>query len=73
MAKLEQIELTVRDHAIHCAGCESRIEKVLGEMPGVVRVKANHRTQRVAVTVDVERTSASALKQGLEAAGYASQ
>jgi copper chaperone CopZ len=73
MAKVEQIELTVRDNAIHCDGCESRIEKVVRELPGVVRASADHRTQRVVVTADTERTSASAIREKLQAAGYASE
>lgn len=72
MAHVEQFELTVRDGAIHCDGCESRIEKMVRAMPGVMRVNADHQTQRVAVTADADRTSVLDIKQKLEAAGYTS-
>ncbi|MBI4340625.1 MAG: heavy-metal-associated domain-containing protein [Chloroflexi bacterium] len=70
MAKVERVDLTVQDKAIHCSGCESRIETVLKKLPGVVKVKADHKTQRVAITLDTDRTSASEMKRRLELAGY---
>ncbi len=73
MANIGQIELRVRDNAIHCADCESRIEKVLRQLPGVLQVSADHKTQRVVITVDTERTQESELKRTLEVAGYASE
>jgi copper chaperone len=73
VAKIEQIQLTVRDQAIHCDGCESRIEKMVREMPGVLRVSADHRSQEVAVTADTERTSIPAIREKLAAAGYATE
>lgn len=73
MANIGQIELRVRDNAIHCADCESRIEKVLRQVPGVLRVKADHNAQTVAITMDTDRTETSALKRKLEMAGYPSE
>ncbi|MBI2855968.1 MAG: heavy-metal-associated domain-containing protein [Chloroflexi bacterium] len=70
MAKIEQLVLTVEHQAIHCEGCESRIQAVLGRLPGVMRVKANHKTQRVSLTLDVEKTPLDDVKQKLEFAGY---
>lgn len=73
MANIDRLELRVRDNAIHCADCESRIEKVLRQLPGVLQVSADHKTQRIMVTVDTERTQASELKRKLEIAGYSSE
>ncbi|MDA1347288.1 MAG: heavy metal-associated domain-containing protein [Chloroflexi bacterium] len=70
MAKIEQLELMVEDKAIHCSGCESRIEQVLKRLPGVVKAKADHGTQRVSLTLDVEKTPLDDMKQKLEFAGY---
>ena len=46
MAQIDIHEIQVRDKAIHCAGCEARIQSVLAKMPGVDEVKADHKTQK---------------------------
>lgn len=70
MAKIDQMELTVQDNAIHCGGCESRIETVLKRLPGVVKVKADHQTQRVSLALDTDKTPVDEVKEKLGAAGY---
>ena len=40
MAQIETHEITVRNKAIHCEGCEARIQSVLAKMPGVQEAKA---------------------------------
>ena len=73
MAKIEQLQLTVEDNSIHCDGCESRIEQVLGRLPGVMRVKADHRTQKVDLALDEDRTSLEEVRRRLDLAGYHAQ
>lgn len=73
MADVTQIHLTVRDRAIHCDGCESRIATVLEPLPGVLRVQADHTTQVVALTLDAERTSLDEVRARLERAGFATE
>lgn len=70
MANIEQMELMVEDTAIHCGGCESRIEVVLKKLPGVMKVKADHRTQRVSLAIDQDKTPLDEVKQKLEVAGF---
>lgn len=70
MARIEQLELTVLDRSIHCSGCESRIHSILGRLPGVLKVKADHKTQKVNLALDVEKTPFDEVKTKLEAAGY---
>jgi copper chaperone CopZ len=70
MAKIEQLELTVQDNAIHCGGCESRIQTVLGKLPGVIKAKANHKTQQVSLALDTDKTTVAEVKERLAAAGY---
>jgi copper chaperone CopZ len=64
------MELTVWDNAIHCSGCESRIETILKKLPGLIKVKADQKTQKVSITLDTDRTPAGEVKQKLELAGY---
>ena len=45
MAQTITHDITVLAKAIHCAGCEARIQSVLIKMPGVQDVKADHKTQ----------------------------
>ncbi len=70
MATEAVLELAVRDQAIHCAGCERRIEGVLGRLVGVREVKADHRTQRVTVRGAV---SARDVLQQLAHIGFAAE
>ena len=70
MAKIEQLELTIKDKGIHCAGCEARIQILLTRLPGVEQVKAEYKTQRVHLTLDSERVSLDQVREKLENMGY---
>ncbi len=69
MANVTEVELTVQDRLIHCTSCEARIERMLKKLPGVLTVKADHRDQKVRLTVDPEQTTAQALRVRLAALG----
>ena len=73
MAQIETHEITVLDKAIHCAGCEARIQSVLVRMPGVQDVKADHKTQKVILTMDSGSVSIQELKGKLEDLGYSTE
>jgi copper chaperone CopZ len=64
------LELAVRDKAIHCAGCESRIEGALGRLGGVRAVKADHRTQHVTIRMDPGTVSAGDVLDRLARIGF---
>jgi copper chaperone CopZ len=70
MAQIQSHELKVLDKAIHCAGCEARIQGLLARMPGVQEVKADHRTQKVRLTLDSGSVSIQEVKEKLEDLGY---
>lgn len=70
MAEVETLDLTVEGNAIHCSGCESRIEGTLRKLPGVHRVKASHRTQKVVVALDQGKTPLRDVLAKLEFMGY---
>ncbi len=73
MATEAVLEFAVREQAIHCAGCESRIEGALGRLPGVREAKADHRTQRVIVRVDPGVVSARDVLERLARIGFAAE
>ena len=70
MAKAETLELTVEGNAIHCSGCEARIQKVLGKVPGVAKVKADRKTQKITLTLDQEKTPLNDVLAKLQYLGY---
>ncbi len=70
MAKIEIHEITVLDKAIHCEGCEARIQSVLARVPGVQEANASYKTQRVRLTIDSTSVSIEEVKDKLEDLGY---
>lgn len=70
MAQVDMLELMVEGNAIHCSGCESRIQGALGKLPGVHRVKASHKTQKVVLALDQEKTPLRDVLAKLEFLGY---
>ena len=70
MATLQAIELGVMDEAIHCSGCESRIQRALGRLPGVSQVRADQKTQKVSLHLEQDKTSLKEIMERLEFIGY---
>ncbi len=55
---------------IHCEGCESRIEDGLGRLPGVQKVRADHRDQVITVRYVAARLGEAELVEQLARLGY---
>lgn len=55
---------------VSCAACVNRVEKVLGDMPGVESAQVNLLTKELRVTADEEEVSASVLEEKLRSIGY---
>ena len=53
-----------------CAACAARVEKALGEVPGVSTAAVNFATERAQVSYDPDKVSAAALVDAVRAAGY---
>ena len=73
MTQKETHELHVQDKAIHCAGCEARIQSVLSRLPGVEEVKVDHKTQKIQLTLDSASVSVQEVKEKLEDLGYSTE
>jgi copper chaperone CopZ len=52
-----------------CSGCEETLERVVGHLPGVDSVRADHRTGSVEITVGAS-LAPDALEQAVRDAGY---
>jgi copper chaperone CopZ len=71
MAKLETFRLkVVGEQTIHCGGCENAIRMGLSQLQGVKKVKADHKTQLVEVSADVEQTGFETIRKRLDWMGY---
>jgi Cu2+-exporting ATPase len=66
----EEAKLDLVVQGMHCAGCLRKIERNVGELPGVSAVRANLSTKRVAVRWDPSRTSAGAIVDKLASVGF---
>ena len=59
--------MTVNVEGMSCTGCEARIEKAIGRMRGVNKVKANYKWGTVEIDGDVD---ARDVKNEIEDLGY---
>lgn len=55
---------------MHCASCVGRIEKTIGQQPGVKEVAVNLATEEARITIDPSQTNVGALSQAIEPMGY---
>ena len=71
MARIETLALTVKGkELIHCVGCENRIENVISNVSGVIKVKADHTTQEIRITLDHDSVSLKKVREKLDFMGY---
>lgn len=71
MSEHQTVKLkVVGENTIHCAGCERTVEFTLSHMPGVERVKADHKTQGIEFVLTSSDTDLEQVKAGLEWIGY---
>lgn len=71
MATRETYTLRVEgEQTMHCAGCANAVEVGLSDLPGVQHVTAEHTTQQVEVSTDVEQTDLDAIRAQLGRMGY---
>lgn len=60
----------IGDQRLVCEGCEQRVESVLKALPGVQKVRAQARKQRIEVLFDAAALEATAIAERLATAGY---
>jgi copper chaperone len=63
--KMASLELDV--DGMMCGGCENSVQKVVSGIPGVVEVKADHKSKKVVVVGDVDK---EVVAQAITDAGY---
>ncbi|MCB2182954.1 MAG: heavy metal translocating P-type ATPase [Desulfobulbaceae bacterium] len=55
---------------MHCASCSSRIEKVVGDMEGVVSCQVNLATGEAKINIDPDKISQRELREKIEGLGF---
>jgi copper chaperone CopZ len=60
----------IRTVGMHCSGCEMNAREFVSELPGIKKVKANHKNGEVKVEFDEKKTSLEDIKKKITEAGY---
>ena len=61
---------TIKTAGMHCQGCEMNAQEFIGELPGVKKAKANHKTGEVKVEFDEKQATVEDIKKKIIEAGY---
>ncbi len=62
---------TLKVPTIHCEGCVNSIKRSLGRLQGIQTVQVDLGRKQVSVEYDAEKLDTKAIKERVEAAGYA--
>ena len=60
----------VGEEKMHCGGCETRVRFALSHMPGVQDVRADSKTQRIAVVINPSQVTPKDVQARLKVAGF---
>ena len=70
MALETKILEVVGERTIHCGGCENAVQFALRQLPGVRRVEASHKTQRIRLIFDPQMLDIERIRRELDWLGY---
>lgn len=60
----------IGEQRLACEGCEQRVERAVKEQPGVQKVRANARNQRIDVLFDSSTLAPAAIAERIGKVGY---
>lgn len=60
----------IGDQPIHCSGCENTIRRGLSQVPGVRQVEPSQKTQRIELTLDIDKVTLEAVREKLNWMGW---
>ena len=66
----DKSELELAIEGMHCAACSSRVEKAIGNLPGVVEASVNLATERARLKIDPDQIQVSEIQDAVAQAGY---
>lgn len=68
---IEKVQLDAENNSVHCEVCERLVQGVVRAIPGVIEVKADHKTQTINITLENEKKPLIQILTTLEFMGYA--
>ena len=63
-------ETNLKIEAMHCAGCSTRLEKVLNNLEGVEIAKVSLEEKKATIKYDETKISLENIKESIEDAGF---
>lgn len=60
----------IGDHQMSCDGCEQCVQNAVKTLPGLAKVRANARNQRIDVLFDATKLDAAAIAERINSVGY---
>lgn len=64
------IETNLKIEGMHCAGCSTRLEKVLNNLEGVEIAKVSLEEKKATIKYDETKISLENIKESIEDAGF---
>ena len=64
------IETNLKIEGMHCAGCSTRLEKVLNNLEGVKIAKVSLEEKKATIKYDETKISLENIKESIEDAGF---
>lgn len=63
-------ETNLKIEGMHCAGCSTRLEKVLNNLEGVETAKVSLEEKKATIKYDETKISLGSIKESIEDAGF---
>lgn len=65
---MKNIELTIE--GMHCTGCTTRIEKILGNIEGITKKQVSLEEKKATIEYDEKKVTLELIKKEIEDAGF---
>jgi copper chaperone len=62
--------MKIKTTGMHCGSCEQLVQESVSELPGIKKVKANHKKAMVEVSFDETKATFDDIKKAIKDAGY---
>ena len=63
-------ETNLKIEGMHCAGCSTRLEKVLNNLEGVEQAQVSLQEKKATIKYDENKISLESIKESIEDAGF---
>ena len=63
-------EINLKIEGMHCAGCSTRLERILNNLEGVEEAKVSLEEKQATIKFDETKTNIKNIKEAIEDAGF---